>query len=315
MNTKTLISNQKQEIRTYLDAFKSLPHNKATVFILIALPSLLWVVNCVFIWSPSYDKLLTASWINAAYNSFSYYNLVFTITTYAILVYLALSATIEIFRFDSFLEIARCTHLLKKVLQQTENAEEPNTCNYSFDNILFSDDVFSQCKIILDRINGDSSLLMSIGHLIKFVSFVIMTIGMGLVVTIPLSIKFSQCQLFSPVKSDLTMIFIVIDIIICIVCSGGLLLTTFVAQDNKKLINPLLFLAVFAGSILLSSIVALAIPGIIAVICWIVYGIITVAIALITAIIEIIAAILSGLFQVFIIIVIIAVVIGALSEL
>lgn len=315
MNTKILISNQKEEIRAYLDAFKSLPHTKASVFILIALPSLLWVASCVLIGSPAYNKLLTNPWINAACNSFSYYNLIFTITTYAILVYFALSAIIEIFRSDSFLETARCTHLLKKVLQQTENAEEPNACNYSFDNILFSDDVFSQCKITLDRINGNSNLLMNIGHLVKFVSFVVMTIGMALVVTIPLSIKFSQCQLFSPIESDLTMIFIVIAIIACVVCSGGLLLTTFVAQDNKRFINPLLFLAAFAGSILLSAIVALAIPGIIAVICWTVYGIISVAIALITAIVEIIAAILSGLFRAFIAIVIIAVVISALSEL
>lgn len=315
MNTKTLLTKQKEEAKTYLDAFKFLPHSKSSVYIMSTAPLLLWIACCIFIWSPAYNKLLTLSWIIAAYNSFSYYSLIFTVTTYVILVYFALSAIIEIFRFDSFHETARCTHLLKKVLQQTENAEEPSTCNYSFDNILFSDDVFSQCKITLDRINGDSSFLMSIGHLVKFVSFVVMTIGTGLVVTIPLSIKFSQCQLFSPIESDLTMLFIVIDIISCVVCSGGLLLTTFVAQDNKKLINPLLFLSVFAGSILLSSIVALAIPGIIAVICWIVYGIITVAIALITAIIEIIAAILSGLFQVFFAIVIIAVVISALSEL
>lgn len=315
MNTKTLLTKQKEEAKTYLDAFKFLPHSKSSVYIMSAAPLLLWITCCILIWSPAYNKLLTLSWIIVAYNSFSYYNLIFSITTYATLAYLTLSSIIESFRFKSFLEIANCTRSLKKVLQQTENAEEPNACNYSFNNVLFSNDVFSQCAYTLKIIKGESNLLMRIVHYIRFFSFVIMTIGMTLVVTIPLSIIFSQCQLFNPVEFDLTRIFIIIAIVVSIMCSCGLLLTAFIAQTNTHLINPLIFLTVFASAILISTSITLAIPGMIAIVCWIIYGVITAAIAVITAIVGIIVTILSGLFELAFAIAIIAVIISILSEL
>lgn len=314
MNTETLISNQKEEIKKYLDDFKSFPHNKASVFILIVLPIFLWIVTLQLIKSPAYEEVFTALWSSGVYNSFPYYNLIFTVTTYAIQVHFISSALVESSRFDSFLETTKCIYSLKKLFQQTEDAEKTNTLNYSFDKTLLSDDVFSQCKTTLGIINGKISFFMRIEHFVRLVSFIVMTIGGGVIVSIPLCTKFSQCQLFSPVEYDLTMIFIVIAIITSIVCSGGILLTTFAARDNKEIINPLIFAAIFIGSIFLSTIVALAIPGIIAVSCWVIYGIIVIAIELIALIIEVVVDILSALLGLFIVIIIIAAVISALID-
>ena len=152
MTTQKLLNNQKEMIESYETAFSHFPHHDTTVHIIVWSPFLLEIIYCTYIIYLSFQpEIPTIVSHTAVY--FPLYLTIYGLFPILFPSFCAITLIIELNRYHALLTIADCRTLLKKLKEQTELAIKILTSDtdnddfcYSFQNILFADDVFSTIR-------------------------------------------------------------------------------------------------------------------------------------------------------------------------
>ena len=293
MTTQKLLNNQKEMIESYETAFSHFPHHDTTVHIIVWSPFLLEIIYCIYIIYLSFQpEIPTIVSHTAVY--FPLYLTIYGLFPILFPSFCAITLIIELNRYHALLTVADCRTLLKKLKEQTELAIKILTSDtdnddfcYSFQNILFADDIFSTCSSALEQIRMTSSTTMRILHWIRKAVFLALMICSGVLVCIPVSIETIRflCSKFSILGNADTYytVFIWISIVICFIVSVFLFITVFAAQEEQAFINPLIFIATAFGAIILTCLLTMLLPVALGLVGWILNGIFVLTNSVLTA--------------------------------